>query len=46
MKKGQSVDQEIKELIIKKVKEGIPIDQLAREYNLYGIPHSTPTLTN
>lgn len=35
MKKGQIVPQQIKELIIQKVKEGIPIAQLAQEYDLY-----------
>lgn len=35
MKKGQTVPQQIKELIIQKVKDGIPIAQLATEYDLY-----------
>jgi transposase-like protein len=35
MKKGQIVPTQIKELIIQKVKEGIPISQLGSEYDVY-----------
>ncbi len=36
MKKGQTVPQQLKELIIQKVKDGVPIAQLATEYDLLG----------
>lgn len=35
MKKGVPVPTQIKELIIQKVKEGIPINQLSKDYDLY-----------
>ena len=35
MKKGQVVPAQVKELIIQKVKDGIPIKQLAQEYDIY-----------
>lgn len=35
MKKGQIVPAQIRELIIQKVKDGVPIAQLATEYDLY-----------
>ena len=35
MKKGQVVPAQVKELIVQKVKDGIPIKQLAQEYDIY-----------